>query len=297
MASLRRTPGAGALAPRAAAPIEARPRRSRASARHPTRRGAALPRGQDRSEGLARPSFGRAGDRRNACVARSNLGFFHAELGDFERAERALRAAMDEAQRMGLHDPVMHALANLGHVLAYRGELAEAERALRQAIEEEERQGDPRAVGTSRTYLAEAHLLAGELEQAEREARIAAAALDAVPPLRAAALAVLAEALLGLGRAGEALAAAGEAMSMLESLGTVEEGESLVRLAHAESLAANGDVAGARAAISAARDRLLARAATVGDPALRELFLARRENARTLALAERWSGAWSSPRV
>ncbi|XXY50110.1 hypothetical protein WME91_03035 [Sorangium sp. So ce269] len=118
-----------------------------------------------------------------------------------------------------------------------------------------------------------------------------------MPPLRAAALAVLAEALLGLGRAGEALAAAGEAMSMLESLGTVEEGESLVRLAQAESLAANGDVAGARAAIFAARDRLLARAATVGDPALRELFLARRENARTLALAERWSGAWSFPRV
>ncbi|WP_437291772.1 protein kinase domain-containing protein [Sorangium sp. So ce406] len=236
-------------------------------------------------------AFERAGDRRNACVARSNLGFFHAELGDLERAEQALRAAMAEAQRMGLHDPAMLALANLGHVLAHRGELAAAERALRQAIEEEERQGDPRAVGTSRTYLAEAHVLAGELERAEREARAAAAALDAVPPLRAAALAVLAQALLGQGRAGEALVAAGEAMSLLEALGAVEEGESLVRLAHAESLAANGDLAGARAAISAARDRLLARAAMVGGPASRELFLARRENARTLALAARWGSA------
>ncbi|WP_437820930.1 serine/threonine-protein kinase [Sorangium sp. So ce1078] len=235
-------------------------------------------------------AFERAGDRRNACVARSNLGFFYAELGDFERAEEALRAAMTEAQRMGLHDPAMLALGNLGHVLAHRGRLSEAERALRQAIEEEERQGDPRAVGTSRTYLAEAALLAGDPDRAEREARAAAAALDAVPPLRAAALAALAQALLGLGRPGEALAAAGEAMALLESLGAVEEGESLVRLAYAESLAANGKLAEAAAAISAARERLLARAASVGGPEFRDHFMARRENARTLALAAQWTG-------
>ncbi|WP_438011534.1 protein kinase [Sorangium sp. So ce321] len=239
-------------------------------------------------------AFERAGDRRNACVARSNLGFFYAELGDFERAEQALRAAMADAQRMGLHDPTMLAQANLGHVLACRGQLEEADRALRQVIEQEMRQGDPRAVGTSRTYLAEAALLAGDHGQAEREARAAAAALDAAPPLRAAALAALAQALLGLGRAGEALAAAAEAMSLLESLGAVEEGESLVRLTYAESLAASGKPAEARAAIAAARERLLDRAARVGGPAFRERFLARRENARTLALAltlvEAWTG-------
>ncbi|WP_104987400.1 serine/threonine-protein kinase PknK [Sorangium cellulosum] len=236
-------------------------------------------------------AFERAGDRRNTCVARSNLGFFYAELGAFERAEEVLRAAMAEAERMGLHDPAMLALANLGHVLVHRGQLAEARRALRQAVEAEERQGDPRAVGTSRTYLAEAALVAGDLEAAEREARAAAAALGGVPPLRAAALAVESQALLGVGRAGEALAVAEEAMSLLASLGAVEEGESLVHLAYAESLAANGRAAEARAAIAAARERLLSRAAKAGAPAFREGFLARRENARTLALAERWAGA------
>ncbi|AUX23190.1 protein kinase [Sorangium cellulosum] len=235
-------------------------------------------------------AFERAGDRRNACVARNNLGSFYAELGAFDRAEEALRTSMAEAERMGLHDPAMLALANLGHVLAYRGQLAEAKRALRRAIEAEERQGDPRAAGTSRTYLAEAALLSGELDAAERDARAAAAALDVVPPLRAAALAVGAQALLGLGRAGEALAAAEEAMSLLLSLGTVEEGESRVRLAYAESLAANGKQAEATAAIVAARERLLARAERVGAPAWRERFLAREENARTLALADQWTG-------
>ncbi|WP_437683320.1 serine/threonine-protein kinase [Sorangium sp. So ce131] len=236
-------------------------------------------------------AFERAGDRRNACVARSNLGFFYAELGAFERAEEVLRAAMAEAERMGLHDPAMLALANLGHVLVHRGQLAEARRALRQAVEEEERHGDPRAVGTSRTYLAEAALVSGDLEAAEREARAAAAALEGVPPLRAAALAVASQALLGAGRAGEALAAAEEAMSLLASLGAVEEGESLVHLAYAESLAANGRAAEARAAIAEARERLLSRAAKAGAPAFRERFLSRRENTRTLALAEQWAGA------
>jgi hypothetical protein len=78
------------------------------------------------------------------------------------------------------------------------------------------------------------------------------------------------------------------AVNALEELGGVEEGESTIRLAHAEALHACGDEAGARQAIGRARGRLVARAAKVTDPAQRERFLAIPENARTLEWAREW---------
>src|SRR5262249_27436554 len=71
-------------------------------------------------------AFEQAEDHRNVCAARANLGFVYAELGDFESAEGALRAALTTAERMGLHNLSLAALHNLGHVLAYRGYIEEA---------------------------------------------------------------------------------------------------------------------------------------------------------------------------
>jgi hypothetical protein len=80
-------------------------------------------------------------------------------------------------------------------------------------------------------------------------------------------------------------------MELLEALGGVEEGESLVRLVFAEAKQATGDAEGARAAIAAARERLLARARRVDDPAFRQSFLRDvAENAHTLRLAREWLG-------
>jgi hypothetical protein len=145
--------------------------------------------------------------------------------------------------------------------------------------------------------------LGGLLEGAEREARAAVEILAIAPPARAYALAILAQALLALRSQGdraprpaaelaaEALGVACEAMALLESLGFLEEGETLVRLAHAESLAATGNVAAARTAIATARSKLVARAAKIKDESRRKSFLERvPENARTLALAGAWSG-------
>jgi predicted ATPase len=93
-------------------------------------------------------------------------------------------------------------------------------------------------------------------------------------------------ALLEQGRASEALAAASEAYSLLASLGSIEEGESLVRLLYAEALAAAGRASDFAKAITEARDRLLARATKISDPGWRERFLTSvSENARTLSLA------------
>jgi tetratricopeptide (TPR) repeat protein len=241
-------------------------------------------------------AFEEAGDHRNACVTRSNLGFSYADLGDFERAEAALRAALSATDRLGLHDVEAAALHNLGYTLAFEGKIDEARSVEQRAVDAFERLGDPRLLGLSHTYLARIHLLAGDHAGAQREARAAADLLLAARPLRAGAIATLARALLAEGRAGEALPLAAEAFALLSSLGTVEEGESLVRLVHAEALAASGDEPGFRRAIASAHEDLLARAAKISDPAWRARFLSSvPDNARTAALAQQDVLSPSSP--
>jgi serine/threonine protein kinase/tetratricopeptide (TPR) repeat protein len=240
-------------------------------------------------EGLraAMAAFEQGGDRRNACAMRSNLGFVFAELGDYARAEEALRAAMDAADRMGLIELATAAQHNLGRVVARLGRLPEARALEEAAVEALERQGDPRLSGVGRVYLAEIALLSGDVATAEREARAAVEALQVAGPLRPLAGAVLARALLARGALPEARALAAEAFAELTALGTIEEGESLVRLVHAESLLAADAPGELERAVGSARDRLLARAARIRDAGWRERFLADvPDNARTLALAD-----------
>lgn len=236
-------------------------------------------------------AFEQAGDRRNACMTRANLGYYYGELGDYSGAEAMLRSALADADRMGLHDVAASAQASLGQVLAYLGQIVEARVLEEEAIVAIQRLGDPRIEVAARSYLAKIALLTGDLEVAEREARAAAEILESAPLLRIAAVAVRARALLGLGRTAEALSAAREAFSTLESIGALEEGESLVRVVYAEALAASGSRPEAIAAIASARDNLLARAAKISDQVLHERFLhGVPDNARTLDLARRWLG-------
>ena len=227
------------------------------------------------------------GDARNAAATRSNLGFVFAELGDFAAAERALRAAADAVGRMGLHDVGVAVHQNLGRALALGGSLEEARVVEQRALEASIEQGDPRMAGSTRAYLAQIALLAGDFLAAERAARASVEALSVAPPLRAGAQAVLARALLAQGRVGEAFEASREAFTQLEEAGSLEEGEAMVRLVHAEVLAARGDRDALHAVIGAARAALLARAEKISDPVWRHRFLhGVPENARTLALAE-----------
>ncbi|WP_437733880.1 serine/threonine-protein kinase [Sorangium sp. So ce1335] len=234
----------------------------------------------------ALPAFEQAGDRRNACSVRSNLGFLYGEVGDFEMAESALRTALAAAQRMGLDDLETAALQNLGYVIAHLGQIEEAKLLEQRAAAAFHQQGDRRMEGVALTYLAQILLRSGDPAGAEREARAAVEALKVAPPLRAAAVAVLSRALLAQGRPAEALPAAREAFAQLEEAGSLEEGESLVRLTYAEALAAAGAAREAAAALAAAREHLLGRAAKISDPTFRERFLTCvPDNARTLALA------------
>ncbi|WP_437572891.1 protein kinase domain-containing protein [Sorangium sp. So ce542] len=236
-------------------------------------------------------AYEQAGDRRNAYGARAGLGVAYAELGDFERAESMLREAHQEADRMHLHELKLSSGANLSQVLGSRGQLAEG-RAFAEAAASASRQaGVVRTELFARCYLAKICVALGDLEAAEDEARAAVARSQSAPTLGVQAYAVLARALLGLGRVDEAVRTATEASSMLESFGTIEEGESLVRLTVAEALAASGRHAEASAAIASARAALLARADKLSDPTWRERFLRDvPDNARTLELARQWLG-------
>ncbi|WP_437477586.1 protein kinase [Sorangium sp. So ce1014] len=235
-------------------------------------------------------AFDQAGDLRNACSIRANLGFAYAELGDFERGESMLRAAREEAERLQLHDLRLVVESNLAQVLAYRGQLTEA-RALAEAGIAAIQASGARVELISRGCLARIALAAGDLETAEREARAAVALSPGAPTLGVQASAVLARVLLGRGHVDEAVRTAAEASAMLESFGAIEEGESLVRLTFAEALAAYGRREEAVIAIGAARTALLARAEKLRDPAWRERFLRDvPDNARTLELARRWLG-------
>jgi hypothetical protein len=97
--------------------------------------------------------------------------------------------------------------------------------------------------------------------------------LEVAPPLRCYAQAALAEAALRAGRVDEALALARAAAELLESLGEVHEGESFVRLVHAQTLRAAGLAVEADAVLARARVRLAERAAKISDDELRRQFL------------------------
>jgi eukaryotic-like serine/threonine-protein kinase len=235
-------------------------------------------------------AFDHAGDRRNACTTRLNLGAIQGQLGHFEDSERTLREALTTAERMGLREIVAIALSYLGLVLAYLGQLDEARIVQDAAITRVHQLNSLRAEGCAHCYLANILILTGDFSAAEREARRAVELQKSTPPLRAFSAALLARALLALGRTTEALEAARDALALLESVGA-EEGESLIRLVHAEALDASGSRPEALAAIASARDNLLARAARISDPLWRESFLCKvPDNARTLELARRWLG-------
>ncbi|AKT37596.1 protein kinase domain-containing protein [Chondromyces crocatus] len=220
-------------------------------------------------------AFERAGDRRYACSTQSNIGYLLTELGDPVGAEAALRGALEDAEQMGLHQLVPAVQENLGYVLAQVGRLDEARVLVEKAIVALKIQGSQRLEGIAHTYLARIALLSGDPAAAEKEARVAVDMLEVAPPVRAAAFALLARALLTQSRAVEALAPAEEAAAQLIALGPLEEGEALVGLVHAEALAAAGRQGEALVALDAARSRLHARAAYIRDPARRTQFLTR----------------------
>jgi tetratricopeptide (TPR) repeat protein len=233
--------------------------------------------------------YERAGDLYRACGNRVNFGFAQYRLGAYAEAVAILGVAVVEAERMGLDHLLGMAWHNYGLALCELGAVEEARAVEAKAITFFAAQGNLRFEGVSRGYLARILLRTGALAEAEAEARRAVELLEPAKEDRVQALANLAAVLLASSRWTEALVQAREAMALLTLLDKVQEGEALARVVYAEALDATGDSAAARAAIAAARDRLLAAAARIDDPRWRDSFLRNvPENARTLELARVW---------
>jgi hypothetical protein len=143
-----------------------------------------------------------------------------------------------------------------------------------------------RREGAAWAYIASIELEGGALEGAEKAIVRALEIVHGSPPMRAWCLATKAEIKRREGHFLEARELAREALDMLDQLGFLDEGDSLVRLAWAEALRATGDEQGFRAAILEAKETLLKRASAIKDDARRKSFLENvPENARTLELA------------
>jgi tetratricopeptide (TPR) repeat protein len=187
---------------------------------------------------------------------------------------------------MGLDHVAYGVRSNLGMALARLGHLADARTLEQRAAVWFERR-DRRLAGACHLYLAIIHLAESDLAAAEEEARVALGLLTG--EIQAQALAHLARVLLARGRIAEALERALEAERRLAE-GVVFEGEALVHLVRAEALRAAGHADAATSAILRARERLLERAAKIGDAEWRRSFLEEiPDHARTLELARGWA--------
>ncbi len=228
-----------------------------------------------------------AAEPRSECLQRVRLGYACLELGDHARAVDELRYALGQAERMGLGQATALAKHNLGLALALKGAPDEGLAMEQDAVALFHRQGDLRLENASRLYVAVIHAAAGRWDEAEKQCGEALNAIAAASPLRAYAYAVLADVQLRRGDRRAGREAADQAVKLLTDLGGTDEGESLIRLVHAEALRADGDPRAVEE-VTFAKQRLLERAGKIVDPALREAFLRVPENARTLEHAAEW---------
>jgi tetratricopeptide (TPR) repeat protein len=233
-----------------------------------------------------------AGALRNACAMLINCAVSAIELGDYVYAERVLRKALSQAERMGTPTLVASACENLGLALAGLGAYTEARAVEQRGIDAHRAADQGRGALLCCSYLAMILVCGGEFTAAVAAAGevIAAPACEAA---RAAyALTVRARARLGLGERAAALADATRAMEILTGLGSIYEGEAALRLTYAEVLDATGEHDAARAALKRAHAQLEKRAARISVPERRTLFLERvPEHARTRALMREWGVA------
>jgi TPR repeat protein len=232
----------------------------------------------------------RAGASRDACVARAHWGETLLVLGMYRQAEAKLTQALHEAESLGLTSPSAGVQIALGVICAARGGSEEGRLKIAEVADAARARGEAFHEGQARIVHARIWLALGSLLQAEREAQVAIEVTSTNYSTNALAHGVMAQILLRAGRPGEALAAARRGKDLLDSIGSVEDGDALIRLVFAEALHATGDVDGARAALSAAHASILRDAKTIRDITIQRSFLNNvPEHARILELARAWA--------
>jgi tetratricopeptide (TPR) repeat protein len=233
----------------------------------------------------ARVSYESAGDVRAQAMVMGNIAYVHMLVGHYGDAADILTMVGETSRRLGLKHAVAGVKHNLGLALARIGKLDEALAIEREALELLVAQGNHRVGAGARAYLATILMAMGCLDDAEREAEEAVTMANPSPSVRALTLATRSDVKLARGDAAAALASAEQAIAQLEEMPS-DEHEAYVRLVLARAARATGNVSRARTVARDSAERLVARAARIGAPALRVSFLdAVPENASTRALA------------
>ena len=229
---------------------------------------------------------------RFALIHWNNVGFAQLSLGDAERAAGTFRSVIDRATAQDFQRIVTSARHNLGLALLFQGRIAEASALEREVIAVAEAQGDAHTASLARLYLARAQLAGGAFAAARRTVDDALPALRSSPSGRVLGLAIRAQASIGAGDLAGAARDAADGTELLATVGTVEEGEGLLRLACAEALLAAGRTGEATRAVHEAWAWLQGRAARAGDARARQRFVEGvPEHARIAALAATYAGA------
>ena len=234
-----------------------------------------------------RASFARVHGHLAVAILGMHRGAALLGLGQMEDAARELADATAGSERFGV--PLFAGISRFYEALAAArlGDTAKGHALAELAATSFQRQGLPIYCGMGRTAVAHVLALSGDLEGAERAASEAERMMVPTPGLRCWSLAVLGAARLARGMVEPALAILEPAHATLVSLGSIPEGEALLRLTYADALEACGRLAEAAQVRREARTRLLARAARIEDEAIRAIFLTRiPENARTMALGD-----------
>jgi tetratricopeptide (TPR) repeat protein len=219
-------------------------------------------------------AFGEAGDARNACLARMDLGYTLPMLGAHEEAETHLRAAIAEGRRLGMHAAARMTCGWLALSFLQSGRRAEALALAREGVDPVDAQLQPRVSLITRSALGVALWWNGDLAAAEVELRAALGmtARNMVSTLPHGYLAALR---VAQGAAEDGLALALEAISTLSEARGLLAHEGPPRLALLQAYRALGRDDDAKAALAEAARRRDATAAAIETAGYRESFLRR----------------------
>lgn len=234
-------------------------------------------------------AFTKAGDKRNACSQRMDVGYTYFDLGFYQQAVETLYYTIEESLPLALHRiptgsrrPLCLSLANLGR-------FEDARREAKLGIEEFSRQGDLFQESGIRIYLARIEMMQGNLSAAEEQVQMVLASLPPGATSRPAAMAAAAKLALLKGQGEDAAEYATIAVQKFKPLGGVNVGESFIRLTYAEVMIATAPPEEARAAVIATVQNIRERAGKILQEEYRESFLHNvPENAAVLALGERF---------
>jgi serine/threonine protein kinase len=236
-------------------------------------------------------AFEAARDVPNTLVERNTLALAWISMGFFDRGVELCRRNMAECQDHNLPAGVAAAMSHLGFAMSLMEQnLEQGRQWLERALVAYRRTGNRRMEGLALARLANLELVADNAVRAERLAGRAVVLLERVEGFVPWVLGVHAHALVRLGRVAKARVQVERGVEVLARVAGSVYGGSSTLVALAEVRRADGDMAGARSAMSQAAAAVRERAARLADPDWRAQYLRMPVNQRILALADEWAG-------